>query len=768
MGLFSSKKKHYVDTQVVRMVPDEDLPNPVLTAILEQVFEDRELIDSWMDNALNGTFRNFERMYRWAATEGNYYYGLPDARVLSSNDGYDVAAEVLQHVATQETIEIDYIYYRPLNNLHAGWEHITEEWGYDHNTNQLAHFTALYGTEVYLLKMVAVHGTSPGLEPDTSSAGALSGSSEIGETPDRAGWDDPRVLEDLVVDQEYRIGENETESVEIHIIYVDEEHEDADENGLVEEVHIVGLESFDTEFEYYMARYRYTENDVEYIKYWTYDPRTGEYERLNNVFEPPEFVNPGTYFPFALFRSEGKNIADPANQTSEQYLTTVELLDQLDIDYLEMSESMHEDENIGDIDQAAMVMAVPINSDDPVDQKYLYEYFADIQERLPPGSDGNHYDASPDLQSPFGLSPSAGVNYAVQVMDADFEMVLSFDSIERGLKAGSIGPEDTVTGDWLEMAEQYGMFYENGFGLAPSGYAAPQEAIFRKQLSPVVYDEIIVRNPRVRYRIYKDKGVEGGFSDDRTLVPLDYNITSRMGGIDLEQLYYRAAHIVFNSHVVQKIKWYERGIFKVILLVVAIVLTISGNWTAWKAAVAAVSGAAAVTLVILKIILVEVFKTLVWKFIYREVASAIGEENAFWIAFAAVVTGTVQAMRGGGTIAGATAENLLKFGIGLSSGAQDSLKEMFADLESDIADFEAYAEEKMDELEEAMELLSAGVTLDPLTFVRRQPLFVPGETPDAFYNRTVHSGNIGAKSLNLIENYVEISLTLPTVQESVG
>jgi hypothetical protein len=38
-----------------------------------------------------------------------------------------------------------------------------------------------------------------------------------------------------------------------------------------------------------------------------------------------------------------------------------------------------------------------------------------------------------------------------------------------------------------------------------------------------------------------------------------------------------------------------------------------------------------------------------------------------------------------------------------------------------------------------------------------------GETPDEFYNRTIHAGNIGILSVDAVSNYVEMQLRLPDI-----
>ena len=66
-----------------------------------------------------------------------------------------------------------------------------------------------------------------------------------------------------------------------------------------------------------------------------------------------------------------------------------------------------------------------------------------------------------------------------------------------------------------------------------------------------------------------------------------------------------------------------------------------------------------------------------------------------------------------------------------------------------------------------MKLLeSAQDLLEPSQLLH--PFIIFGESPNDFYNRTVHSGNIGTMAISSITNYVDLSLTLPKFSETVG
>jgi hypothetical protein len=73
--------------------------------------------------------------------------------------------------------------------------------------------------------------------------------------------------------------------------------------------------------------------------------------------------------------------------------------------------------------------------------------------------------------------------------------------------------------------------------------------------------------------------------------------------------------------------------------------------------------------------------------------------------------------------------------------------------------FQSDAETKMKLLEDAQSLLDSNLRLNPLVIF--------GETPDDYYRRTVHSGNIGIIGYAAVHDYVEVALRLPTLSDTV-
>ena len=82
------------------------------------------------------------------------------------------------------------------------------------------------------------------------------------------------------------------------------------------------------------------------------------------------------------------------------------------------------------------------------------------------------------------------------------------------------------------------------------------------------------------------------------------------------------------------------------------------------------------------------------------------------------------------------------------------------ELMEEMASFTEWRTEAEKELSDANKLLENSSHLSPITIF--------GESPDDFYNRTVHSGNVGVISIGAISSYVDNALRLPKLNDSIG
>jgi hypothetical protein len=740
MGIFSTKKKHYVDTAIVPVLEDNLIPDLVNKAIVSNIFKETPIMDTVLSESLDGSFRSFERAYRSAA-RGDYFYGLPDAKVLSSEQGKDEAKLAIESEVGYP-ITLDYLQFRPLNNVHAGYKYANENFGHNLASNELEVLSAQRGYTVYLDKLLAVHNVGATEEIESSGVGSWDGSPMRGRTPERPVTD--TTVQDMSLVTDVRIGESEIESVEIHYIWED------NTGTLQREFYTLDLSNYDDDQEYYQAKYTYSDGVDTFTRYWIYDPTDASYPNLDGLYVP-NYTAPGTYFPFVVFRREKVNRADPAYHTSEEYLSTVKLVDKLGMDFQSMADSIHSNPDITDVEQAVMLLGVPMNTTDPIQLEYLYRHFDNLVDNLV-------IEALPEAPSISWVPPTS---YAVEVADADFSMVMSFDDISRKLVAGTLPEEFTST--LVDATSE--VIISNKFGTKLSARTA---RILRKQVTPAVYEEIRIENPKVRYDIAAGKSAVGSDDDDKLLIPIDYDIAKEMNLIKREDLYFRSLNFVFNSHIVQKVKWYQTGAFKTLLIIVAIIYTVyTGDFSGLVAALESGS-VVEIVVAVLEVVVEYYVYSQVASYVFNELAHVLGPEVAAALAVVAVIYGAYKGIKSGNFLENSTAKNMLTLANGLVSGANNELANVLKDYDSELQEFSLLSESLTKELKELEDALDPNINLDPYTFIAQEPMVIFGESTADYYDRTAHSGNIGVKSLDFIQNFVEISLTLPTIADTAG
>lgn len=812
MGLFGGNKKRFVDTQVLRVVEDEYLPTPLKTAMFESIIDkDGDIGVSLKNAALHGPGRGFEKMYRYAE-RGDYYYGLPNARLLSSDDATEAARTVIETQLEPDTeVDIEYVHYRPVNKHHKAWEHLSQSLGYNPSTNEIEGLTPVYANDKekegrYLTKIVAVHNGSPEDRIDPQSLGTWGRGSarHAAYTPAYIGGEGFQTIGEVNPAEEsgaadphgyyYRVGPNEVESAEIYYRWKEKDityHEDGSiksiDRTLRESSIVVDLSDVDIEAEVYQAKYSYwyEPNRRELLrgdkartieKYWSYVPGTGTYPELDAVFaiQTPLTRTPGTYFPFAIFRSdhEDKTIYGSENPG---FQSTRKLLEYINIDFAELGQAMHDKENEGidDVRQAVMMMAIPLNSQHEIEMEYLFEYFRSISNQLlEKDPDANKKSVEELLGRTGGAKETS---YALEISDSDFNLIISFDNIKRRLVTldTDLGPVGTITNEVAENED--GLVFDSE---DKATQQIPKTRTLRKQLievsdsKPGLIEEIVIENPVFKTTVKrlrkKDLIVEGGVDDERLLIPIDKEIAKEISYFDREILYLRSLHFVLNSYVEQKEKWYESGIFKVIMVIVSIAIAwFSGGWGA-KIALALASTTAVVTavaFVLLKFIVTFFLAGMVFEYAFKFVVETIGMDAAFWLAVVATAMGGYKAFSNiaqGTEAMSKTVMNYLKAAAGLHSGISSNIAEEMENLKLEHEAYVKKQEEKLEELEELKQELISPVDIDPLYFVRRkEPFVLFGEPASAYYERTIHSGNVGIQAIDEIHNYVEHALTLP-------
>lgn len=122
----------------------------------------------------------------------------------------------------------------------------------------------------------------------------------------------------------------------------------------------------------------------------------------------------------------------------------------------------------------------------------------------------------------------------------------------------------------------------------------------RKRLTESTYAELMICGLWHENYVYDGKSVKSGVWDaynDKDgdfgtgfIIPLEIEVFMTLSGREQLQLAQEALHIIFNCYQVVKEKWYETGIFKVFMVIIAIVVVVV-SWGTLSGVVAGIYGA---------------------------------------------------------------------------------------------------------------------------------------------------------------------------------
>ncbi len=258
--------------------------------------------------------------------------------------------------------------------------------------------------------------------------------------------------------------------------------------------------------------------------------------------------------------------------------------------------------------------------------------------------------------------------------------------------------------------------------------------------------------------------VTAGASDTILLIPLDHSITEVYSITERETLYSRGMHFVFNSLTIVTLEWYQTSVFSAIMTAISfIIICISfGSATGPMATLMAAIQAgttAAITAAVWALIQQLLVGYLI-SYALKLFAKAVGGEMAVIISIIAMAYAAYDSYNSGGVEGAPWAQTLLQISTGLTKAVMSNLQDMMKNLLSEYDTFNVFKDEAEKQLEAANKLLEHRNWLNPL--------IIFGEKPEDYYNRTVHSGNIGIAGISAISSYVDTALTLPKLDQSIG
>ncbi len=745
MSIFSSKTETYVSTSISRLIKDEQITDSVKQAVVASLYTGDDMIDAVLEANATRVSSRAERMYAYASTHSPY--GLPTGEVYSSAQGQDKVQAYLDALEGSP-VEIFYCRFGGANLIHMAWMSLVNSHGYSTSTNTLAGLSAQRGTPVYVDNLVVEIPSSQYQYYDSSELACWGVPANGRTTPLRkinlAKMQDNgyKVTADLYAKPDPVVSPDiPSTRVKVYVTW----DAGTDNEGLAlygsDSFYVYPFEVNDT-LSFFHAEYRV--NGV--IKYFMYRYGSEIIAELDSVFESGGPVL-GDFYPNIYHRLNMSNVAD--NKASDAYKAMARMSKYLSIDYLDLNGGIHENPDVGQVEQAFMTIGVPADSQDPLDIRYLFDFFTRLHQVTSTFSVASmdDYLKATDPTEAFLRQPTG---IAMSVSDGATNSIFSNYGTLRNVVNGKVTGIGGYTSHIDRVLTQYGEFLFR---------------VYRYQATASTYVELRVYGLSMKYQVRgKHYTVAGDDVGEILLVPVDRIIINGYSAKDKERLITRSFHVVCNCLVNRKLSWYQRKWFADFLFVLAIVLLIIslGASSPLSAALAALSAGAYLTA--LYYILYELVIFYLKRELFRLFVKAVGVKFAFIVAVAATVAGLSSdpssAASASSSMISLSSSQLLVLSTGLVGGIGDVTKDNFGKLKNELSAFQSDKTEKNALLEQAQDLLETSSLLSPIT--------VLGEEPWVFYNRTVHSGNIGTLVFDDIGSYVERSLKLPSFVDSAG
>jgi hypothetical protein len=548
------------------------------------------------------------------------------------------------------------------------------------------------------------------------------------------------------------------------------------------EIKIFDIFDFDKNSTLYMVKY-FLESDLSEERYWLYDVEDDTYPDIYVPDHRPSWEQGNEdrdFLPIIPLRKFKKSLSE--DNEPEQYADAKHAAELMSIPYDELISSLEENPDIGNIYHAHVCFYVNINNNSDAVADYLWHHYKELL----PVSTGSrepyerlwafNSDRSHETRRSFHFW-MADTPYYEHLTHKQLYALRTYDT-----SSGFAFVEERVHKGVVTKKKEY--FLSDAYTASPFGVYAGQVntsrtyryLILRKQLTASTYSEIIVLDPFSLESVWTNQGgsdiyslsyPDDGFyatapnehSLDDIRVPVNIKALNAMhSSIDKAQVIQSATSILIHGVDKQKLKWYQSGTFRGLLIVFAFIL--SAITLSPEIAAIATAGTLATAALLTLALVIDIY---IFKVVVEYVVEFLVKELGLDDTFAAIVVLAAIAVTGAGLdltgiVTLPSAQLLLQVTIAALPVFTELALDAINDLGVDSSEFLEEAQERQEEIDKANDLLSSNI--DHLNLVSRITNNV-NETPNEFFDRTIHTGNPGTLSLDFIENYVDTSLRLP-------
>ena len=538
--------------------------------------------------------------------------------------------------------------------------------------------------------------------------------------------------------------------------------------------------------------------------------------RLPTVkLEEVSLVDTFSFFPFATIRKDKVNrynpsVIDNANVIDAEHKSTNELLTTMGFSLETISGGISESPDIASIDDCYFGFTVPLLSGKNEHIEYLMAFWEQLNHTFPLDKrreltgqelytkqpyeviDPETYETETRYRRvllteyPEGTianSPKTDNYTSISLAQDGLDLYVNFTGLEVTTKSTVIGAIGS------RQVNKLGNKLNDQTKLDDNGLVIPyvernqdhSSVEYLEQVTATTCKVITVYNLQVA-SVNKNRTNmihANSDTDDFTAftLPLEHTVLEGLKLPIQEEILNSTISLLLNAYQKEKLKWYQTTLFKVALIVVAIVI-IAFTGQAWVAnlLLAIEEGIVAVLVFLAVTVALGYITGIVLNLAAQYVIEHWGMEAAAIFAVVTVLVAAILAGSGVSTdvsFAGEFLFNVSSVSLQYLNATVDAINEIIQEGFALLAEEQLAFTEMLEEREAA--IVEAQATLymnhDLLNMLARDgsqvPYFNFNESPDEFYNRTVHTQNVGVYANEVSRTFIERSLTLPRVGEDI-
>lgn len=761
MGLFSSSKKTYVNTSISRLVEDKDIPDLNKVAVADYLFDQskigvnmkgRSIGSYYNDQLTNSTYPTIEKARRYAAKEDAYAYGLRKSDLYSKGEvRLDMVMDEYLERTLGHTVVINYALFGGAKYMHFGWQLLKDYLSYDSADNTITR----QGNKHKLINFRIAYSKYTTDEITDAELQYQNGvSSQYGETSTRernlkAEHIDP--LFNVDSDEDYLEVNVEGLDKPIKLYYTDYipssapiSHEMGDDAPITpESPEMINSELL--ERDYIMVQYLDHENN---LQIFTYHYGSNEIPELEKLYTAASRT--GQYYPNLYLRLGSRNLTSDALKETDEYKSSRKLGKKLGIDFAALGKQLHEEvDGIHDVVQCFVGCQLSLDAEpDELIDRYMFEFFMNMYNQMPKAIGKGEYDST----NAEYINGAARTGNTLVIRDKAYTCRIAVSSLYYEDAVESIGEVGKVTKHYRKEAVY------NRYG--PFRLKFDQHIYYlKKQVTPTVVRTIHIVGLTVTQEVRGGNNTVTSTGENLS-IPLEKGILSLFTPKERNLLATKSLVIVFNSLKVVKKKWYQKGIFKVVIAVIGIAITIFTGGAAGAGVIAVLTSIATSVVVGLAISLVIKLAVKVFNIELTGILAVV--------AIAAVVIAGGIGITGAGEIMGMTAK---QFMMASNYALRASMMSNEIAINNMLKEHREYGElmaDKMADLEAKLEELETNPYVNPEYLLangtENMPIYL-GETADDLITRTMSFVSAGMFFAEMIPNMVEVTVRLPSEAE---